>query len=346
MYMITRLQEGTTQVITITPSDPQLTLALDNGVDITSQLQGGPVASTYTINNVSGASYGFSLNNNDYYESTNQGVSSSAAVARINLNLGAASVVTITYINYAEATYDYGMFGKVDTALGTGTSTDQNDVYLSCNPSSYNTSTPQTVTYNIAAGEHFIDVKYYKDQYTDDNNDSLQFKISSIEATGVSGDYTYTITNIQEKHSLIFVFGNVNYYFITSSGRNENLKLYPDGQVVVLEGRNYSFTVVPSSASTQIKVTDNNVDVTSSLEYESAVTDKGTVVNYTYKLTNVNAAHNLVVTIVNNNQKIYFKISGSWVEGKNVYIKESGAWIREDDFSVISSIRIPICITE
>jgi len=34
----TRIIEGSNQTITIYPSDPQLTLALDNGVDITSQL--------------------------------------------------------------------------------------------------------------------------------------------------------------------------------------------------------------------------------------------------------------------------------------------------------------------
>jgi hypothetical protein len=34
----TRVIEGSNQTITIYPSDPQLTLALDNGIDITSQL--------------------------------------------------------------------------------------------------------------------------------------------------------------------------------------------------------------------------------------------------------------------------------------------------------------------
>jgi len=47
-----------------------------------------------------------------------------------------------------------------------------------------------------------------------------------------------------------------------------------------------------------VTLKDNNVDKTSSLEYESG-TDKygNTVVNYIYKLTNITAAHTLVVTV-------------------------------------------------
>jgi hypothetical protein len=68
----TRVESGTTEIITIDPTDPTLTLALDNGVDVTNQLvvssSGTP---SYTVSSVSGASYGFALNNNNYYESQN-----------------------------------------------------------------------------------------------------------------------------------------------------------------------------------------------------------------------------------------------------------------------------------
>lgn len=323
----TRVQEGTSTTITITPSDPQLTLALDNGVDITAQLQGGPVASTYTVNDVSGASYGFELNSNGYYESTNQGQSSSVSVARVNLNLGARSIVTFTYINYAEATYDFGIFGKVDTSLGTSTSTSSSDVQLECSTSALNSASPQTLSYEIDAGEHYIDVKYYKDQYTDNNNDSLQFKVS-IEAIGASGDYTYELNNIQAKHSLIFIFGDVDYYFLNSVG-DGNERLYPDGQTVALAGQSYSLVIVPNNTTSPVTLTDNGTDVTSSLEYESATTDKGTVVNYTYKLTNIQAAHTLVVTCGGSIISLYVKASGSWGSVQTVskiYLKSNGRW--------------------
>jgi hypothetical protein len=76
---------------------------------------------TYTVTTkVSGASYGFNLNSSTgYYVSTNNGVAKSASVARLNMDFESACVVTIQYINYAEANYDYGMFGKLDTTVAT-----------------------------------------------------------------------------------------------------------------------------------------------------------------------------------------------------------------------------------
>lgn len=171
----TRLQEGSNQTITITPTNPLLTLATDNGVDITSQLIRTEVSNTYNVTTqVSGASYGFPLNSNtNYYTSNNKAQANSAAVARINFDLDSDCVVTIQYINYAEATYDYGIFGKLDTALTTTSTSDSNAQYI-CNTNNDNTNTARTITYNIPAGSHFIDIKYRKDNATDSNNDTLQ----------------------------------------------------------------------------------------------------------------------------------------------------------------------------
>ena len=178
-----RVQEGTTETITISPTDPQLTLALDNGVDITSQLVGGTPTNTYTIDTkVSGASYGFNLNSSTgYYVSSNNGVNKSASVARINMNFESDCLVTITYINYAEEDYDYGMFGKLDTAVATdGLTASSGGSSPSDSTSNYqipkcsNSSSTQTVSYQVPMGEHFIDVKYGKDDASNAGNDSLQ----------------------------------------------------------------------------------------------------------------------------------------------------------------------------
>lgn len=178
-----RIQEGTNQIITISPTDPQLTLALDNGVDITNQLIGGTPNNTYEIDTqVSGASYGFNLNSSTgYYVSTNNGVSKSASVARINMNFESDCLVTITYINYAEEDYDYGMFGKLDTAVATdGLTAASGGSSPSDSTSNYqiakcsNSSSTQTVTYQVPMGEHFIDIKYGKDDASNSGNDSLQ----------------------------------------------------------------------------------------------------------------------------------------------------------------------------
>ena len=181
----TRVVEGSNMTVTITPSDPQLTLALDNGVDITNQLVGGTPTNTYTVTTqVSGASYGFNLNNNTgYYVSSNGGVGSSASIARVNFNLQSSVLVTIQYINQGESQCDYGMFGKIDTTVSTTGNTyssssaspdDPNNYYYMCAASSDTTTTVKTLTYEIAAGTHYIDIKYAKDQASDSGNDSLQ----------------------------------------------------------------------------------------------------------------------------------------------------------------------------
>ena len=325
----TRVVAGSNQTITITPSDPQLTLALDNGVDITSQLSGGIPNNTYTITTkVSGASYGFTLNSSTgYYVSQNAGQASSAAVARVNFTLESDCLVTIQYINYAEATYDYGIFGTPDSALGTTYSTDSN-AYYSCSASSDNTSTAKTLTYELTAGTHFIDIKYRKDNYTDSNNDNLQWKILSVEATSAAGEYTYTLTNVQAKHSLIFVFGNVSYYYVTSSGPN-NMKLFPDGQSVVLEGNNYKINIVPQNVTDLISLYDNNVNVTTYLEREDGY-DKNNnpAVSYSYQLTNVTATHNLVFYATSDH--FYIKQNSSWIEVSKIYLKVNGSWVEQD----------------
>ena len=324
----TRVESGTNQTITISPSDPQLTLALDNGVDITSQLQGGAPNNSYTVATASGASYGFTLNSSTgYYVSQNAGVASSAAVARVTFTLETACTVTFSYINYAQAGNDYGIFGRIDTALGTTNTADSNP-YLSCSASSYNVSTVQTLSYEMSAGTHYIDVKYRKNSSTNQNNDNLQFKVD-LQAIGVSGDYTYTLSNIDRKHSLVFIFGDVSYYFINSSGNNA--RLYPDGQIVVLQGNSYKLAVVPNDASATATVTDNGTNVTSSLVFEEGYDENNNrIVNYTYNLSNVTAAHEIVVTAVSAGQKtIYVKISGTWTPCSKVYKKVNGSWVEQ-----------------
>ena len=117
------------------------------------------------------------------------------------------------------------MFGKLDTKIaydgltassGSSNPSDSTSNYqYICSNSSDNTNTQKTLTYEVSAGSHFIEVKYGKDDATDSNNDNLQFKVE-LEATSAGGDYTYTLTNITQKHSLVFVFGNVNSFLIIS----------------------------------------------------------------------------------------------------------------------------------
>ena len=333
----TRIESGSNQTITITPSDPQITLVTDNGVDITNQLvaHGGTIP-TPTVATAPNASYGFVENNSGYYESQNKGVSTSAAVCVVNFNLPVRCLVTIDYINYAEATYDFGIFGNVDVPLSNdykpaNGSMPDSDYKLACNTSTYNTSAVQTLTYEIPAGQHSIYIKFSKDEATDSNNDTLQFKIASIEALEPNNYYTYDLSNINQDHSLVFIFGDVTYYFVNSSCTS-NAKLYPAGQIVQLPGDDYRLVVVPENSTDAVTLTDNGIDRTSYLERKEIATEKDgetvTVVNYIYTLANIQAAHNIVVSSATSTV-LYRRIGSSWVQISKVFKKENESWVEQ-----------------
>ena len=337
-----RVVEGTDTTITIYPDDPLVTLITDNGVNVSSQLvaHGGTIPNP-TVTTPSGASYGFNINTNTgYYTSSNKGTSESAAVCCVNFNLPVRCLVTIQYINYAEATYDFGVFGNIDTPLSNNyyaagsngaTITDTN-YKLACNTSQYNTSSVQTITYEIPSGQHTIYIKYSKDDATDSNNDTLQWKISSIEALEANNYYTYTINDIDEAHSLIFIFGDVTYYTISSQGTG--CKLYPNGQTVQLPGDVYTITVVPDDYSYDVVITDNNVNVDSSVQkVEQEITKNGqtyTVVNYIYNINNVQANHTISV-ICMSTSNTYIKLDDRYIRVEHSWKKVSGSWVEQEN---------------
>ena len=208
----TTVLEGSSSVVTAdTVSGITVT---DNGTDVTSQfVQHSGTSGDYSIE--TRGSYGFTLNSNDYYQSTNKGIDKSCAVCRISFSLPVSATITFQYINYAEATYDFGVFGNVDVALTTnyypagsgGATISETSYKKACNTSSDNTSSVQTLTYsNVSAGDHFIDVKFSKDDGTASNNDTLQFKVSITYSQSVTY-YTYTINNITTDHAIVVTSG-------------------------------------------------------------------------------------------------------------------------------------------
>ena len=196
----------------------------DNGVDVTSQFtQRSETAESYSVVNV--GSYGFTLNSSTgYYVSNNKGVSKTASVCRVDFHVPVSATITFTYINYAEQGYDFGVFGNIDVALSndyyaagsSGATITDSSYKLACNTSSHNTSSAQTLTYDMSAGEHSIWVKYSKDDASDANNDTLQFKVAITlnEPFTPGAYYGYDITNISADHAIV----------VTSSG--EQPKLY------------------------------------------------------------------------------------------------------------------------
>lgn len=334
----TRVESGDSETITIYPDDPQITLILDNGVDVSSQLVAhGRAIENPVVSTAQGASYGFVYSSSTgYYISNNKGVDKSAAVCRIDFDLPVRCLVTIEYINYAEATYDFGVFGNIDSPLSNnyyeagsnGATITDNDYKLACNTSSYNSSSPQTITYEIPSGEHYINIKFSKDDATSSNNDTIQWKIVSIEPLEANNYYTYTLNNINQDHSLVFIFGDVTYYFVNSS-LNGNGKINPNGQMIQLPGDSYRLTIVPTNNGDTITITDNNVDVTSKLERKEVTTEKDgqtiTVVNYIYRLSNIQETHNLVVSSVSQGLSSSIKLNNQWNEGE-LKRKQDNEW--------------------
>lgn len=197
----------------------------DNGTDVTSQfVQRQETAESYNVVNV--GTYGFDLNSSTgYYVSNNKNIDKSAAVCRVDFHVPVSATITFTYINYAEQGYDFGVFGNIDvelsnnyyTAGSSGATITDSSYKRACNTSSYNTSSAQTLTYSMTAGDHSIWVKYSKDDASYDNNDTLQFKvvITLDEPFTPSTYYGYDITNISADHVIV----------VTSSG-GDTSKLY------------------------------------------------------------------------------------------------------------------------
>ena len=87
---------------------------------------------------------------------------------------------------------------------------------------------------------------------------------------------------------------------------------------------------MPNDPDATVTLTDNNIDRTSLLEFEEGV-DKNNnrIVNYVYRLSEIAAAHNLVVTCASAGAKIYIKINGVWTEYSKIWVKENGTWVEQ-----------------
>ncbi len=130
--------------------------------------------STYTVSAIDGAKHGFNINDNGYYESTNNGMANSYSLCRVNISNPAGRKLYFDCISYSESNYDFGILGAVNQELVKSEVVDSGVKRVFKGLSK---STVQTVEYTDATGDCFIDVKYRKDGSGDQCNDSLQFKV-------------------------------------------------------------------------------------------------------------------------------------------------------------------------
>ena len=156
-------------------------------------------------------------------------------------------------------------------------------------------------------------------------------------------DLVRIISQIQDPKTIfilcaIFIFGDVTYYFINSSGSNS--KLFPTGSLVCLPGDSYSLRIVPDSYLYNVSVKDNDADVTGYVERKEEIVQKEgqdvTVVNYIYKINNVQETHTIVVNCIPSS--IYIKIQSTWVKVNKVYKKEDDKWNEVTDFFNLTNL--------
>lgn len=135
---------------------------------------------SYTVENVDGSSYGFSLNDSGYYESNNKGKNNSFAICKVSFYSNGEKTMNVNCINYAESNFDYGILSTIDSTLQLSSSADSANVFKSFKGAS--AESVQIVNYGvIAEGEHFMYIKFIKDSSTSKNNDTLQFNIEFVD---------------------------------------------------------------------------------------------------------------------------------------------------------------------
>lgn len=332
-----RYQTGTTQDIIIIQSDPNLTLALDNGVDISSSIV--PYQTIHTVEysvSGAGAEYDFYLNENGYYEPTGitQSTTNTVALARIYLELEVPTLVTIQYYGQLTSTRDYAIISEVDHTLSPTGNSDSNTNYK-VKTSSLNTSTPVNINYDTLEGSHTIDFKLYRGNSTSTSvSHKLFFKVV-LTPQEPTTNFKYTISNIQEDHSIVLVYGDVVFYRLNSSTSADTLNLAPSGDWVCLPDETYKLVMIPQNASQSVTVLDNNVDVTQFVERYETTDDGVTDVNYVYRIFNVNADHNIVVSLANTSVTAYHKVNGSYEQVTAIYKKINGAWVEQTDLTTV-----------
>lgn len=241
--------------------------------------------STWAVEAISGASYGFELNSNNYYESKNKGVNNSYAICRVKLNLSTKAKVTFNCINYAEANYDYGLLGNVDTALTLSVSADSGKVAKNFQNSSQ--SGVQTFIYTIEEGEHFIDVKFIKDRSDSNNNDTLQFTVEIQEIDKIS---TWTV-EVRDGATYGFSLNSDGYYESTNKGVDNSAALCRV-QIHLAKESNIIFNCINDAEDNfdfgilgrinQALSTDANIDESSVYEKSFKGSSKSVVQTYTY----------------------------------------------------------------
>lgn len=175
------VEKGATEATTLNDVDSKLDEISTGNISVEGSFQ---------VVAIDGAAYGFEKQADEYWQSTNKGVSNSCSVCKVVFNMNTDGTAVFDCINHAEANYDYGVIGNVDTELSiTGIDDTSSNIAKSFKDS--NSSSVQTYRMVISSGEHFVYVKYRKDNSKDENDDIFKFKVSIASSAATSADILY-----------------------------------------------------------------------------------------------------------------------------------------------------------
>ena len=138
-----------------------------------------PSVSTYSVENVSGATYGFELStsNPNWYYSTNDGIDNSYSICKINIVSNGKDRLIIKCYNSAEKYCDYGILSNLDTELTLSYEVD-NDSNIKHKCYDHG-EVEEDIDYGVlTAGNHFIYIKYRKDVSRSEASDLFMFKVT------------------------------------------------------------------------------------------------------------------------------------------------------------------------
>ena len=253
-----RYVEGQDVVIEIEANEPEITLVRDNGIDISSQLiKTSTYKTDFTTSNVSDTRAWVNDGNNVWHNG-NASNNMTRSIMQFNLDFNIPCLVTIYYWGTLTGN-DALCFGNLNQTLLTTNSMDSSYKHWTANISNVTEENARSATYDSVEGTNFIQVKVRRNNDTTsvaaNHTAYIKLEIQPL----VPETYRYTITNIQDNHSLLFVFGEVEYYIINTSSTNTNLKILPYGDWICLPGETYKVTIIPTSTISTINLIDNNV---------------------------------------------------------------------------------------
>lgn len=179
-----------------------------------------------TVEPVSGSTYTFVLNSDGYYESNNQGVNSSYALAKVTVISRYSRYIVLDCINYAEAGFDYGILSTSGSTLSASNTVDTTNVQQSF--ATINRESVYRVSYGKKYGKMTFYAKFRKDGSENDNNDSLQFKVNFLSSLPAVLNSSYSFASAGGTYQFIynpFNYGAYSWYVPNN--------MYQDGTAAV-----------------------------------------------------------------------------------------------------------------